>query len=85
MLENTQMDNYYNWTEGYTFGKKVAHVVSLLVYLILGIVVIAISQEYGEKDPKVVKTTATVIGSIVIVLSVGAMWPVLSRPVVRGG
>jgi hypothetical protein len=69
------------YTDGYTCGKRAAHIVTALVIAIIGVVLL-VGEYYASSRTQ--HYIVLVIGILLIVVGLLSLWPILDQPVVEG-
>lgn len=69
------------YTDGYTCGKRTAHIVTVLIIALIGAILL-IGEYYASA--KTQHYIVLVIGILLVVVGLLSLWPILDRPVVDG-
>lgn len=69
--------------DGYTKGKRNAHIITVVIFFIFGLVLVALAVMYSD-NTKVLYRSLLISGILLAVIMALAMIPIVRRPVVKG-
>lgn len=71
------------YTDGYTSGKRTAHVATVAIFAAIGLSLV-FGAWYFRTQPESLFRLTVVIGAVITFVMLLALWPILKQPVVAG-